>query len=747
MFELHRLGWQEFQNLSATIVREIFGQTALTFLNTRDGGRDGAFCGAWTSPGGDRLTAAFVVQCKHFGSAGRLLRPSDLKDELPKARRLHENGRCDIYILMTNAGVSGPVEEAIAGKFRAIGIDRVLVYGREWICQQIRERKRLRMLVPRIYGLGDLSQILDGRAYDQGMALLAALQEDLSRLVVTGAYRRAAAALEDHGFVLLIGEPAAGKTTIAASLAMAAVDQWGCSTIKITEPGELRDRWNPQEPKQFFWIDDAFGAMQYEAHRVFAWNAILPHVAGALRSGARIVMTSRDYIYRAARPNLKVSAFPLLQESRVVIDVRELTIGERERILYNHLKFGDQPRRFRATVKPYLPGVAAHKRFAPEIARRLAHPLFTRNLELNKSGLADFVRRREHLLKEVIEGLDSHSRAGLALIYMGGGELPSPIILDDRRADALARLDSDLGKCTTALRALDDSLVRRVFRDGRNLWIFKHPTIGDAYAELLLANPELIGIYLAGTPIERILDQITCGRVGIRGAVIVPRSLYALVLARLDQLIARGEDWRIDLFLATRCDREFLALFLQHHPGLLERIRRPWLQLDASGEVQIAMRLHKLKLLPDDVRRSFVNAVMDYAVEGEDGYLFRNDALRAMLSSEDQVLLKVRLQGKLIPNLGDARHRWEGNYESRCDPADHMSGFLDILDSLKSEFNDDAAVVGKITHQEHMVQEWISEQDSETGGVEDYGRLAEDPPDPSARAASGGRSIFDDVDQ
>jgi adenylylsulfate kinase-like enzyme len=53
---------------------------------------------------------------------------------------------------------------------------------------------------------------------------------------VTGTYKKAAAALDQHGFVLLIGEPAAGKTTIASLLAMAALDQWNASTLKLDEP-------------------------------------------------------------------------------------------------------------------------------------------------------------------------------------------------------------------------------------------------------------------------------------------------------------------------------------------------------------------------------------------------------------------------------------------------------------------------------------------------------------------------------
>lgn len=47
------------------------------------------------------------------------------------------------------------------------------------------------MLVPRVYGLGDLSQILDKRAYTQARAILESLREDLAKVVVTDAYRRA----------------------------------------------------------------------------------------------------------------------------------------------------------------------------------------------------------------------------------------------------------------------------------------------------------------------------------------------------------------------------------------------------------------------------------------------------------------------------------------------------------------------------------------------------------------------------
>jgi uncharacterized protein (DUF1778 family) len=293
MYDLYNLGWHSFQQLCLTITREIFGQTVESFLDSSDAGRDGAFTGIWAPSQGETLTGRFVIQCKFTSSRDKNLRQSDLKDEVKKAKRLVENDRCHCYVLMTNAGLSGSVAEAVEALFKGAGVKQVALFGSTWICETILENKRLRMLVPCLYGLGDLSQILDDRAYRQAKALLASLREDLSRVVLTAAYRRAAEALDRHGFVLLIGEPAAGKTTIASMLSMAALDQWNSSTLKLDDPAKVVERWNPDEPSQFFWIDDAFGVLQYESDLVHGWNHALPQVRTMLRKGAKIVMTSR----------------------------------------------------------------------------------------------------------------------------------------------------------------------------------------------------------------------------------------------------------------------------------------------------------------------------------------------------------------------------------------------------------------------------------------------------------------------
>jgi hypothetical protein len=208
-YELHSLGWHGFQQLCSTILREILGQTVSAFLDVRDGGRDGGFRGRWKQQGTEHISGTFVVQCKFTNRASHNLAVSDVVDELEKAERLVKAGLCDNYFLLTNAGISGVAEEELRVAFTKVGVKHFVAFGYTWICDTIRDNKRLRMLVPRVYGLGDLSQILDERSYAQARALLRALQDDLSKVVLTGTYDRAAKMLEKHGFVLLIGEPAA----------------------------------------------------------------------------------------------------------------------------------------------------------------------------------------------------------------------------------------------------------------------------------------------------------------------------------------------------------------------------------------------------------------------------------------------------------------------------------------------------------------------------------------------------------
>jgi hypothetical protein len=279
-FQLHQLGWFAFEQLCRTICREVWGQPIEAYSRGPDGGRDGSFYGPWSN-GSDQSRA--VLQCKHTSVSGGHLSLTDMDSEFAKVGRHVAAGRCDVYLLMTNARVSGDAAAAIDEGLQAVGVKRVIIQGYETICELLTAQKSLRALVPRLYGLGDLTEILDDRAYGQAEAILAMMHDDLARLVPVEAHRSAHHALREHRFTLLIGRPGSGKSSIAASLSIGAMDLYDARPIKLSRIEDLPDRWNPREPNQFFWLDDAFGATQYEHATSAAWNRATHHIGAALR--------------------------------------------------------------------------------------------------------------------------------------------------------------------------------------------------------------------------------------------------------------------------------------------------------------------------------------------------------------------------------------------------------------------------------------------------------------------------------
>ena len=420
-FDLHKLGWKAFQDLVGCIFTEVMGQSFQQFADVHDGGRDGVYYGQWTPQDGEALSGSFTIQCKHTNNINKILRDTAIKKELSKIGRLSKKGLVDNYIFVTNHTVTGEIEQDAKKRFEAAGARYACVYGPEWINTKIAENPRLRRLVPRVYGLGDLTQILSHQSYRQTLAELLDDKLDLKCFVPTEAYRKSARALSTRGFVILLGEPGSGKSVIAKLLALSAADEWELQPIKLHKPDDLERLFNPDDPGQFLWIDDAFGATQFDPIRVQEWNQRLSSLKSSINTGkTRVVFTSRDYIFNAAKDYLKERHFELFNDSQITIKVEELTENERQMILYNHLKCGKQSQNFRKTVKPWLVEAAATRRFLPEIARRFANPNFTKDMKLTKSNVTGFFENPVTWLEGTLSNFAPAEKAALALVFIAG---------------------------------------------------------------------------------------------------------------------------------------------------------------------------------------------------------------------------------------------------------------------------------------------------------------------------------------
>jgi hypothetical protein len=737
-YALHTLGWKAFQDLCVAVAAEVLERPVQVFLPSKDGGRDGAFVGTWAGAANEPQFKS-TIQCKFTSKADAALTASSVRSEIGKIARLAKRGLAEDYVLMTNAGVSGEVEAKICEAVRAAGAANCRVLGRDWLTNEIRTRPRLRMMVPRLYGLGDLSQIIDERAYAQARRILSSMGDDLACFVTTRAHRQSVQALNEHGFVLLLGDPASGKSTIGASLAIGALDDGAAGTLKITSPDAFEQHWNPDDPEQFLWIDDAFGPTQYQRGLVDGWNARLKLLRAAVKNGARILMTSRTYVWNAARRDLKTSDFPLFENSQVIIDVQGLSENERAQILYNHVKRGDQRREFRRSLKSYLPDIATNKAFLPETARRLGSRFFTTGLTVDRAGIEAFVERPVDFLLDVLRGLDDAAQAAVALIFLhGSGGVPSPVPESNELEVVLRLTGVTAAAVTRSLEALQGSLVLLVETEDGPKWTFKHPTVADAYAALVGGSPELVELYVRGAKRDRILDEVVCGHVKLRGASVrVPPSLYPTLIERLRE--GNPFDSRVLRFLSYRTDKPMLAAFAAAAPQVFDRWTTFGSELSWDADVTIFARFQKHDLLPESVRQNASARIAEVTLENADSSFLSDTDVRTLLTDADFDALLKDFEAQVVNKYIQDPLEWgRGVYST--DMPGHFRFLLESLERYRDhkQATSDETLRKAITRLEEHISE-LEDEDEESSS-----ELASAPVGATTSAIA---TIFDDIDE
>jgi hypothetical protein len=103
-------------------------------------------------------------------------------------------------------------------------------------------------------------------------------------------------------------------------------------------------------------------------------------------------------------------------------------------VFENRPPYVRQPSNFVPSRNPHFPASACFS------AKAVIEISGYQRLYCNPYHLGQFVEKREQLLLEVIQGLDSNSNAALGLIYMRKDHLESPVILQGPESQALERL-------------------------------------------------------------------------------------------------------------------------------------------------------------------------------------------------------------------------------------------------------------------------------------------------------------------
>ena len=200
--------------------------------------------------------------------------------------------------------------------------------------------------------------------------------------------------------------------------------------------------------------------------------------------------------------------------------------------------------------------------------------------------------------------------------------------------------------------------------------------------------------------------------------------------------------WTLYRFLASRCSKEFLAMYLEQVPDILKRVSEPGLSLNAVPEGEIAVRLHGFGLLLEGSRQKFIETVSKYAIEGEDVHALDDAGVHSVFTDSEFDELVEKVRTNLLPKLADVRKKVQKNHDSSDPPDEHMQNILESFGTLKKRFSEDEDAVKIIERETDLANEWITETEPPEPKITPRTLGTVDP----SEKKHGSRSIFDDID-
>jgi hypothetical protein len=528
-YRLEELGWLQFQELCAAVVEQDTGVGESTWYGAADARRD-----VLVPDGVPRRlhgpTLASVVWLRHQIPAGRRRAAClGLLDGVRDAfqARARAGTRAASLLLMTNA--ADEVDEEMLLAMLSDLVPAVAVVGIPELSERLDASPELRRRFPAALGTTDVERLLpegprNASAFDREAA-----QELAPLFVATRAYRRSAASLERHGFVVLTGPPEVGKTAIAQMLALVQLtDGWEAHDCR--HPDELLGRYRAAVP-QIFIADDAFGSTEYRPDSAERWARELDRVLARMDATHWLVWTSRPAPLAAGLRRVHrergLERFP--DPGSVQVDASRLSVEEKVLILFRHARAAGLDEHRRRFIQTYGQAIVAHRYFTPERIRRLAHAIGD-SIEPTGDWLDGVLRNPTAAMKASLDALEDEHRDLLVALL----DAPPSWVSERDLTRALRRHHP--GGLRQAPHELIDRLADHFLRvsDGSVSWV--HPSWRDLVIDRLAGDAEARARFLRVCGLEGVELALSVGGGG-RGERSLP-------------LAVGDPDWDV---LTTRC--------------------------------------------------------------------------------------------------------------------------------------------------------------------------------------------------
>lgn len=494
---LENLHWREFERLVVFYLKEKVGDGLSAFDGSRDEGRDAEFHGTANEfPSKSRpFKGDWIFQVKHRTTRTKTVAQVEqellrsLLGELIKIFKKHRH-RCDNYIYITNLNVSNNFRaeaaksfdaffnSTFAGKpkpnFRVIECKDLEPY--------VAKNLFVRRAFPSLLTFMDVENVFLKKEEVKNRGYIKTALSNMPRFVSTTHYLHSVNLLTNSHFLMLVGDPKSGKTTIVEALAVAFLEEGEFRPYFIRNADEFITvaAYLPKSDKALFICDDIFGQHELDSVKLADWTDYFRSVMGLVDERHRFVFTTRRYIYEEfARKSGLRSFFPDDNDpTRYVIKLKALVRNEREQILEKHVETSDLPSGVISLTLAAKEEIMQCEDFSPEVIRSLIGLLKSKMLSEVAATISNHIKHPNQYLYDLFDGIAIDKRLLLLSVAIAPTKNVSSVesrfleVLKDCNVTPSVRFDTFIGE-------LEGSIVRKMDYTDASEVEYYHPSMYD----------------------------------------------------------------------------------------------------------------------------------------------------------------------------------------------------------------------------------------------------------------------------
>lgn len=473
----------EFEALCQDIMQRKLGIHLQRFAPGRDGGVDLT---------DDAALHNIVVQVKHYmgTSTSGLIR--SLKAELPKVNRLKPKQ----YYICCSKQLSDP---SIAGLYQHFAdymdsswnivtlteIDNFLKQ------QENRDilRKHFKLWLD---DTGILNELHNDEIFVDCDVLMADAEVKQHRFVRTAVFDKALDILEKGRTLCIIGDPGVGKTITSQMLVLhyAAEGYRVRYTTEVTDLNSLkRNLQADKDAKEVILLDDCFGQAYFEMKSSQSTELVSLIRYVRHHTNKLLILNSRITIFQEAKARQRILNDSLEQkEFQVhVLDMNQMSLEEKAKILYNHLAFSGIPKAYFRNIQKdkHYQAIVRHPNYNPRIIEYVCSP--SRYETVQAHQFFDFIYRhlrnpQQIWADEYDDRLQATDRILLQTIYSMTKTTVSADLVHRcfvRRLAELPGIDQTVDQYSRSLKRLNDNFVRQLDDNGTLVLSMLNPSVND----------------------------------------------------------------------------------------------------------------------------------------------------------------------------------------------------------------------------------------------------------------------------